>query len=142
MFVFPSNFAFSKDLSISCCCLSPFSCCSCILVAYFNVSHVFFPGRVSITCWIIVRSSISSSTSFLLSGEMRVWFFFGSFYVLTASLPKIPHFCKICKRGRRHKTGAKCAVHKDENCFLCDTTWAQDVCVQRKNVTVVYQAVM
>ena len=38
---------------------------------------------------------------------------------------------KICKRGRRHKTGAKCAVHKDETCFLCDPTWAQDVCVQR-----------
>ena len=36
-----------------------------------------------------------------------------------------------CKRGRRHKTGAKCAVHKDENCFLCDPTWAQDVCAQR-----------
>ena len=34
-----------------------------------------------------------------------------------------------CKCGRRHKTGAKCAVHKDENCFLFDPTWAQDVCV-------------
>ena len=50
----------------------------------------------------------------------------------------------ICKRGRRHKTGAKCAVHKDENCFLCDPTWAQDVCVQRSMSLsrLLYQAVM
>ena len=34
-----------------------------------------------------------------------------------------------CKSGRRHKTGAKCAVHKDENCFLFDPTLAQDVYV-------------
>ena len=34
-----------------------------------------------------------------------------------------------CKCGRRRETGAKCAVHKDETCFLCDPTWAQDVCV-------------
>ena len=25
---------------------------------------------------------------------------------------------KNCKSGKRRKTGAKCAVHKDENCFL------------------------
>ena len=37
----------------------------------------------------------------------------------------------FCKGGRRHKTGAKCAVHKDENCFLYDLTWPQDICVQR-----------
>ena len=30
------------------------------------------------------------------------------------------------------KTGAKCAVHKDENCLLFDSTWAQDVCVWRE----------
>ena len=42
----------------------------------------------------------------------------------------------MCKRGRRHKMGAKGAVHRDENCFLCDPTWAQDVCVQRRIVTV------
>ena len=29
---------------------------------------------------------------------------------------------KTCKRGKRRKTGAKCAVHKDENCFLLDPT--------------------
>ena len=37
----------------------------------------------------------------------------------------------MCKSGKRRKTGAKCAVHKDENCFLWDPTWSQDVCVQR-----------
>ena len=42
----------------------------------------------------------------------------------------------ICKRGRRHKTGAKCAVHKDENCFLCDPTWAQGRLCAEKYVTV------
>ena len=30
--------------------------------------------------------------------------------------------------GNDAKTGQKCAVHKDENCFLCDPTWARDVC--------------
>ena len=29
---------------------------------------------------------------------------------------------KKCKSGKRRKTGAKCAVHKDENCFLSDPT--------------------
>ena len=50
----------------------------------------------------------------------------------------------FCKRGRRHKTGEKCTVHKDENCFLCDPTWAQDVCVQRSMSLscLLYQAVM
>ena len=32
--------------------------------------------------------------------------------------------------------GAKCAVHKDENCFPFDPTWAQDVSVKERNVTV------
>ena len=34
--------------------------------------------------------------------------------------------------------------HKDENCFLCDPTWAQDVCVQRSMSLscLLYQAVM
>ena len=35
----------------------------------------------------------------------------------------------FCNCGRRHNTGAKCAVHKDENYFLFD---AQDVCVKRE----------
>ena len=55
------------------------------------------------------------------------------------SLP--PAFCKC---GRRRKTGAKCAVHKDENCFPLDPTWAQDVCVKREMSLScpLYQAVM
>ena len=39
------------------------------------------------------------------------------------------NFFLICKRGKRQKMDAKCAVHKDENCFLLDPTWAQDVYV-------------
>ena len=29
---------------------------------------------------------------------------------------------KRCKSGKRRKTGAQCAVHKDESCFLSDPT--------------------
>ena len=49
-----------------------------------------------------------------------------------------------CKSGKRRKTGAKCAVHKGENCLLSDPTWAQDVCVQREMSLscLLYQAVM
>ena len=31
-------------------------------------------------------------------------------------------FLAKCKSGKRRKTGAKCAVDKDENCFLSDPT--------------------
>ena len=58
------------------------------------------------------------------------------FSMLMLSMTKKMHqflrYFKICKSGKRRKTGAKYAVHKDENCFLSDPTCAQDVCVQRK----------
>ena len=34
----------------------------------------------------------------------------------------LPNCFEFCKSGKRRKTGAKCAVHKDENCFLSDPT--------------------
>ena len=54
--------------------------------------------------------------------------FFERFLVKLGHVQKLVELMR-CKRGRRHKTGAECAVRKDENCFLFDPTRAQDVCV-------------
>ena len=43
----------------------------------------------------------------------------------------------IYKSGKRRKTGASPLCTMDENCFLCDPTWAQDVGEREKYVTVV-----
>ena len=45
-----------------------------------------------------------------------------------------PQLCRICKSGKRRKTGASAlCTMDDESCFLCDPTWPQDVCVSREN---------
>ena len=61
----------------------------------------------------------------------------------TQSFQNTP-FGQLCKSEKRRKTGAKCAVHNDENCFLFDPAWAQDVCVKRRMSLscLLYQAVM
>ena len=43
-----------------------------------------------------------------------------------------------CKSGKRRTTGAKCAVHKDENCFLLDSSRAKDVYVWDESQCQVY----
>ena len=42
----------------------------------------------------------------------------------------------MCKSGTRRKTGAKCAVHKDENCFLLGSDLSSRRLCAEKYVTV------
>ena len=45
-------------------------------------------------------------------------------------------FLIFCKSGKRRKTGAKCAVHKDENCFLLGSDLSSRRLCGERNVTV------
>ena len=47
-------------------------------------------------------------------------------------------FVLICKSGKRRKSGAKCAVHKDENCFLLGSDLSSRRLCEKRNVTVMF----
>ena len=76
--------------------------------------QVLFPS--SIWCWVLIHLSKTQD---------RIWNYAKLWVRETNDF-------FTWKRGKRRKTVAKCAVHKDENCFLLYPTWAQDVCVKRE----------
>ena len=89
--------------------------------------------------------SVSHITILPIKRAKRLSHAFVHFVTARASSQTIKHqVSPICKSEKRRKAGAKFAVHKDENCFLSDPTWAQDVCVKRSMSLscLLYQTVM
>ena len=66
----------------------------------------------------------------IFDGMATVWVILPHEYrCLECSRHKHSAYHRMCKSGKQHKMGTSALCTMDENCFLCDPTLAQDVCV-------------